>query len=187
MAIYGEEIWTDPVRIGSHDYQFAITAVRRNGTRLWTTSVGLAEYVAGLQLRGSSVELGCGHGLVGMVADATLIDSDPETITNTRETLRLNGKQCRLIEASWDDITEPFDNVFGSEILYPMYRPESVADFIGRCWTRRGVCVLAVSRDNFVSSFESRVVELGLTCTRELALFRNFPYTRLVVAGANDA
>lgn len=186
-APHGDETWTDAVVIGGKSYQFASAPVRRNGTQLWTTSIGLAEHVAGLNLQGSSVELGCGQGLVGMVAGATLIDSDPETIACTRETLRLNGSACRLIEASWDDITEPFDNVFGSEILYPMYRPASVADFVARCWTRRGICLLVVSRADFVPLFEDRARELGFACVREAARYRNFDYTRIAVTGGNDA
>lgn len=181
------DTWTEPVIIGGHGYHFSPSSVRRNGTQLWTVSIGLAEYVAGLEIQGSSVELGCGQGLVGMITGATLIDSDPVTIANTRETLRLNGKQCRIIEASWENINEPFDNVFGSEILYRMYKPETVAEFLDRCWTGKGACLLVVSRPSDVPLFEQRARELGFTYVREAVSYRGFEYTLIRVNGVKHA
>lgn len=187
MAPHAADVWTDSVVVGGHEYQFAQAAVRRDGTQLWTVSFALADMISRLELQGSSVDLGCGCGLVGMVADATLVDRDPIAIGNARETLRLNRKTCPLIEASWNDISGPFDNVFGSEILYPIYQPASVADLVARCWTGKGLCLFAVSVATHVAEFEQCLSASGLSSSRESLNFRGFPYTLIRVTGGENA
>lgn len=175
--------WEGPVVIDGVVYQFIDHDEFKDGTRVWCTSVILASQISGLFLQGSSIEIGCGCGLVGMVANATLLEKDVDTVSFTKKILEMNKKDCELRIGSWIDTSDKFDNIFGSEILYPAYKPETVADFIDRCWTRKGRVELVNSRPLYAYSFENRLNELQVNYVKELKSYQDFEYTQWSLIG----
>lgn len=171
--------WIGPIIVDNKEYHTINPEIVRDGNRVWSISVALAQYLSELNILGSSIELGCGCGcgLVGMVTGSTLLDKDLETLKLTSEILKLNNYDNRLINSSWVDVNESFDNIFGSEILYPAYEPSSIADFIGRNWTKKGKVILAASRSQFASLFETRLIEIGFSFKKEDRTYQSFNYT----------
>lgn len=97
---------------------------------LWPSAIGLAEYLVGLgreHLEGVRIlELGCGLGLVGIIAarlgaQVTLSDIDDEALSVTRRNLVLNGVDTvETMALDWRDPpqVEPYALVIGSDLIY---------------------------------------------------------------------
>lgn len=172
--------WVGPVVVnGKGEFAFPeLPEKPRDGMRVWSVSVALANYVAGLKLTGTSVELGAGCGLVGMVTGGTLVEADEETANRTWDTLQLNSSPCTLITDSWANVNGLWDNVFASEVLYPAYDPESLVACIDRCWTRAGVCLVANASDGWRNRFEDALHAHNLPHVRSVETFNGFQYFR---------
>lgn len=99
------------------------------GVTLWTSAVALAHHIAarGASFRGKRIlELGSGVGLPGIVAaahEARVVQTDRNELAMAvaRRNIILNNIETieqRLADwTSWDD-GEPYDWIFGSDILY---------------------------------------------------------------------
>jgi len=179
----GKRPWVGPVFIQGREYHFIPEDVIRDGNRVWSASVAFAAQLAREEIEGTSVDLGGGCGLVGMVTGATTIEKDPDTAKLTKRIFEENNLDCRLLVMPWEDCQEKFDNVFGCEIIYPAYKPETIADFINRCWTRRGVCRFATSMLRCDGEFEKRLTDHGLKCLREIRTYQGFEYFNWCVSG----
>ena len=145
--------------------------------RVWSVAVALANHVAGLKLNGTSVELGAGCGLVGMVTGGTLVEMDEATAERAWLTLQMNKSPSTLIQASWKDINGLWDNVFASEILYPGYDSQSLVECIDRCWTRAGVCLIANASAGWRQPFEEALDKRRMPHFRVDEEFAGFTYS----------
>lgn len=172
--------WSGPVVVnGKGEFTFpALPEKPRDGMRVWSVSVALANYVASLKLTGMSVELGAGCGLVGMVTGGTLVEADAETANRTWDTLQLNNSRCTLINDSWASVNGRWDNIFATEVIYQPYNPESLVECIDRCWTREGVCLIANSSEGCRHRFEDALHAHNIPHVRSVESFSGFQYFR---------
>ena len=96
--------------------------------KVWDASLILADELASLPVRAGTtfVEIGCGLGLVGVVAasfghNVTLTEYDPHALAFARANALLNGLAgLRVMPLDWNqpELNETFDFVIGSEIIY---------------------------------------------------------------------
>jgi predicted nicotinamide N-methyase len=92
----------------------------------WPAGLGLARYVASLDLSGESVlELGSGVGISGLgaaVAGASVLvtDNQPPALRLAMMNARRNGVPLRAAAADWRawPLREQFDRVIGSDVTY---------------------------------------------------------------------
>ena len=97
---------------------------------LWPAAIGLAEHLVKMgpgQLAGKRVlELGCGLGLVGIIAarqgaDVTLSDIDDDALETTRKNLALNDAahvKTEVIDWRSPPPLEPYRYVIGSDLIF---------------------------------------------------------------------
>ena len=96
--------------------------------KVWDASLILADELASLPVRPGAtyVEIGCGLGLVGIVAasfghEVTMTEYDPHALAFARANALLNGLAgLRVTPLDWNQpvLNETFDFVIGSEIVY---------------------------------------------------------------------
>jgi 2-polyprenyl-3-methyl-5-hydroxy-6-metoxy-1,4-benzoquinol methylase len=96
--------------------------------KLWDASLILADELASLSVRPGRafVEIGCGLGLVGVVAasfghDVTMTEYDPHALAFARANALLNGlAELRVMPLDWNYPApdENYDFIIGSEIIY---------------------------------------------------------------------
>jgi 16S rRNA G1207 methylase RsmC len=96
--------------------------------KIWEASLILADELAGLPAHPGRtfVEIGCGLGLVGVVAaslghDVTMTEHDPHALAFARANALLNGLAgLRVMPLDWNQPgpDEHFDFIIGSEIIY---------------------------------------------------------------------
>ena len=97
-------------------------------TKIWDASLILADELASLSVRPGRafVEIGCGLGLVGIVAasfghEVTMTEYDPHALAFARANALLNGLgELRVRPLDWNQpaLNETFDLIIGSEIIY---------------------------------------------------------------------
>ena len=96
--------------------------------KIWDASLILADELASLPvLPGTTfLEIGCGLGLVGVVAasfghDVTMTEYEPHALAFARANALLNGlDDLKVMPLNWNQpsLNETFDFVVGSEIVY---------------------------------------------------------------------
>jgi 2-polyprenyl-3-methyl-5-hydroxy-6-metoxy-1,4-benzoquinol methylase len=96
--------------------------------KIWDASLILADELAGLSTHPGTtfVEIGCGIGLVGVVAasfghDVTMTEYDPHALAFARANALLNGlAELRVMPLDWNQPApdENYDFIIGSEIIY---------------------------------------------------------------------
>ncbi len=96
--------------------------------KIWDASLILADELAGLSVSPGAtfVEIGCGLGLVGVVAasfghDVTMTEHDPHALAFVRANALMNGlDRLRVMPLDWDQpaLDKTFDFIVGSEIIY---------------------------------------------------------------------
>lgn len=96
--------------------------------KLWDASLILADELASLSVRPGRtfVEIGCGLGLVGVVAasfghEVTMTEYDPHALAFARANASLNGlAELKVVPLDWNQpaLNETFDLIIGSEIIY---------------------------------------------------------------------
>ncbi len=96
---------------------------------IWPSSVALSKYImekfSDMQ-NCKAIELGCGIGLVGIVAaiknvDIVLTDYQPDALLFAEMNWLINlGRSPSTIQMDWrlPDLSEEFDLIFGSDIIY---------------------------------------------------------------------
>ena len=96
--------------------------------KIWDASLILADELASLSVRPGRafVEIGCGLGLVGVVAasfghEVTMTEYDPHALAFASANALLNGLgELRVRPLDWNQpaLNETFDLIIGSEIIY---------------------------------------------------------------------
>ena len=113
------ESFVDPQDI-FHDFPLWI--------KIWEASIILADYFAGLKAEPEKkfLEIGCGVGLVGIVASAfghhvTATEYNPDALNFARANAILNkASNIEIKELNWNkpQLKGSFDTIIGSEIIY---------------------------------------------------------------------
>jgi 2-polyprenyl-3-methyl-5-hydroxy-6-metoxy-1,4-benzoquinol methylase len=96
--------------------------------KIWDASLILADELASLPVSPGAtfVEIGCGLGLVGVVAasfghEVTMTEHDPHALAFARANALMNGLDgLRVMPLDWNQpaLNETFDFIVGSEIIY---------------------------------------------------------------------
>jgi len=96
--------------------------------KIWEASIILADYLAGLRVEPDKrfLEIGCGVGLVGIVASAfghhvTATEYNPDALNFARANALLNkASNIEIKEMNWNkpQIQGSFNTIIGSEITY---------------------------------------------------------------------
>ena len=96
--------------------------------KIWEASIILADYFAGLKAEPEKkfLEIGCGVGLVGIVASAfghhvTATEYNPDALNFARANAILNkASNIEIKELNWNkpQLKGSFDTIIGSEIIY---------------------------------------------------------------------
>jgi predicted nicotinamide N-methyase len=120
---------------------------------LWSGAVELARYVDSDVpcARRRVLDLGCGLGLVGIVAslhggDVTFLDRDPDALEYAARAAARNGcRGVRFQQADFtcDDLGSTFDLVLGAEVLYDPASWTGLATFIARHLAPAGSAIIA--------------------------------------------
>lgn len=137
-----------PLKIGSLTIE--ITEKPNNpGTRLWPCSVVMAEKLLNYGWVNLKVcEVGAGLGVPGIVvsnaqAQVTFIDKSKVVTEWLRMQLFRNKVQGSVKTKDWNELTEGFDSIIGSEIIYDYYKPNTLVDFVNRSWNEKANCFFA--------------------------------------------
>lgn len=146
IYIGGKEYQLNNKRCACCGAEFA----NKDGLKLWPCSIALAIRVEKLKLKKYKViEAGCGLGLPGQVAAAktsvTFCESDPLIQLLLASNLKANEIDGKIV-GDWANVDDRFDCILGSELIYLNYKPETLAAFINRCWTRKGPCLIMNSQ-----------------------------------------
>jgi predicted nicotinamide N-methyase len=139
---------------------------------LWPSASALAELVAsGPGIAGHRVlDLGCGLGLVGLVAlargaRATFLDWDAEAVALARESAYGEGlSDAEFLVADWrtPPSLDPFDRVFGADVLYEERNSVPVARFLAAHLAPGGEGWIVDPGRRHATDFPARVREAGL-------------------------
>lgn len=124
------------------------------GLLLWPAAVALAESLMDVPLlvQGRRIlELGCGPGLPGLIAqslgaDVTQTDYQDAPLALARENAARNGvAEIRFIQGDWRDfpLLPPFDVVIGSDILYERALHPALHALLPRVLTPTGTLWIA--------------------------------------------
>ncbi len=97
-------------------------------SKIWQASLILADYMAHLTVESNKkfLEIGCGLGLVGIVAarmghDLTMSEYDPHALNFAHANAQINNcSELKIIRLNWHrpKLGEIFDSILGSEVLY---------------------------------------------------------------------
>ena len=100
-------------------------------SKIWEVSIILADYLAGMPVDSekSFLEIGCGMGVVGVVASAfghrvTMTEYNPDALNfsraNTFANLSANDAGLEITELDWSKprLEGLFDYIIGSEVIY---------------------------------------------------------------------
>ena len=113
-----------------------------SGLKVWESAHDLCVYLDTIDWApiSSVLEIGCGHGLPGLVAllqgkQVTFQDYDEATLTRTRETLLLNGgnlAKATFVASSWQNLLldTKFDLILCSEAVYDTEQFQVLSEII---------------------------------------------------------
>lgn len=120
---------------------------------LWPSSVALAHYVTRhLDLTGRRVlELGCGLGLVGVVAAlkgarVLCTDYEPDALAFARHNARRNAcqqVQFRLVDWRWPALRRRYDYILASDVIYEARNFGPLVAVLQRYLARGGAAVFS--------------------------------------------
>jgi predicted nicotinamide N-methyase len=120
---------------------------------LWPSADALARFLlagGGPRRPGAALEIGCGLGLVGLVAlrlgwDLSLSDKDPEACAWAARNLRLNGfDERRVFHLDWrDPPPDRYDAILASDVLYERESAEPLARFLDAALAPRAWALIA--------------------------------------------
>ena len=129
-----------------------------SGQKLWECSIDLclALQIMDLSSFHSVLELGCGHGLPGLIclanstAQVSFHDYQESTIrcitqvNVDRNFADLSGR-CRFVSGSWSDFdcSVKYDLILCSEGIYSEEHFESLANILKRCLSQTGLALFA--------------------------------------------
>lgn len=192
---------SNPITIGGITYQLETSkALRGNeGCRLWPVGIALADYIdqsfngKEADILGRVCDIGCGLGLVGMVASrfavhTTLISECGTVVDQAKLNVKKHGCDVCVAHVNWADATFGFgfDSIFGSDIIYKPYNIPGLAAFIAKHWTGVGPCWFTNAIDSTYEEFKSALHSFRLACQKinldyTLPNGIRFPYFRMEI------
>lgn len=144
---------------------------------VWPASLILGAHVATLPTRGRLLELGCGLGIVSIMAmragfDVTATDYYEDALRFTRaNALRVLGREPSARMVDWralpDDLGK-FDVVLAADVLYEMRYAELVAGAIAATIAPKGVGIVADPGRVAAAEFLTACGLRGLECTERI-------------------
>jgi predicted nicotinamide N-methyase len=121
-------------------------------SKIWQASLILADYMAQLPVDSSKkfLEIGCGIGLVGIVAtrmghDLTMTEYDPHALNFACANARINNcSTLKIKRLNWHkpQLGEQFDGTMGSEVIYQKQDFPSLLGLFKRCLKMEGEVIL---------------------------------------------
>ncbi len=142
----------------------------------WPSASLLADYLMTCHPRygGRAIELGCGVGLVSVVAArlgwaVTAADWDADALEFVKENARRNGVALAGVAVlDWcrPFTGEPYDLVLASDVLYERRNIEPVARWIRAALAPDGVALVSDSNRSSAIGFQDAAVGAGLTVRR---------------------
>lgn len=166
-----------PIVVDGRSYCFESDAPEtiRDGNRVWPGAIAMAERLCQHpESLGKVCDLGCGLGLVGMVAtrfasSVVMLDCDEKTCALAASNLVKHNVEATVLHAKWNEIIAyRFDTILGADVLYHAYGMPLLADFIEQHWTRQGRCWFINSTNGSADEFASIRVERELNITVEI-------------------
>jgi predicted nicotinamide N-methyase len=143
-----------------------------------SAAIALAGHVQSIeeQLAGKQViELGCGLGLAGIAAglaggNVLFTDYVRTALDFAGRNAALNGipsekVKFRILDWENADVTESFDLILGSEIVYDYFFHGCLIDILRRLVAPDGLVLLADRKRLCVSRFAGRLISTGFICT----------------------
>lgn len=144
---------------------------------VWPSSLILGAHVATLPERGSLLELGCGLGIVSIMAmragfDVTATDYYEDALRFTRaNALRTLGREPAARLVDWRALPADlgqYDVVLAADVLYEMRYAELVAGAIATAMAPTGIAIVADPGRVAVAEFVTACGLRGLECTERL-------------------
>ena len=145
---------------------------------IWPSAVALAQWITQrFDLSGKHVlELGCGLGLVGIVAAlrggrVLLTDYEEDSLRFARYNARRNG--CRALEFRRVDWRSPplrrrYDFILGSDVIYERRSFGHLVALLKRFLARGGVALLSEPRRSIAGPFFELLDQRGFICLPEV-------------------
>ncbi len=160
---------------------------------LWPAAVLLSQEVAGWDAAPDPaptvVELGCGLGLVGLMALArgyavTMTDHDEDALAFARENARRNGLPLPQTQRlDWRDPHERLvaERVLAADVLYEARNLEPVARLISRCLGPASIAYVCDPGRRTADAFERVAPQHGLDVAVSPVEFQGAPGARPLV------
>lgn len=149
---------------------------------IWPAGILLAERVLAEPVAGDGrmLEIGCGLGLVAIVAGLTgwqvsATDYDADAVAFTQRNAAMNGVQ--MVEAKLLDIRTPFDGerfgrIVGADMLYEQRLGPQVARWLSGALTPDGQAWLSDPDRSAAEGFPEAAESVGLRATAEVGRMR---------------
>ena len=139
---------------------------------LWPVSIRLAEHLirTSKQLRSPAIELGCGLGLVSIVAakmgiDILATDYEPEACAFTAHNADLNQQNIQVQQWDWRELSRmpnKFSMILGADVLYEPRNAAPVAEALDALMAPDGVAIIADPNRPHWPHFQEMLVNKGM-------------------------
>lgn len=147
---------------------------------IWPSSIALSEYLCSKDIYGKSVlELGCGVGVVGIVAalegaKVLMTDYEEDALKFTRMNIEKNLTQAMLdslVEVMYLDwrtlaLTEIFNFIIGSDLIYEQRNHEPILNLIKRYLREDGEAILTDPHRSTLEKFLKSADEFGFKMSK---------------------
>lgn len=140
---------------------------------LWPAAEALAEYIAenaSLVKNKTVLELGCGLGLPSLVAShlggqVLATDFHPDVEEYFLRNCRHSSVECEYQRLNWreENVSQKFDVVIGSDVLYESKHPREVALGLLRFVKEDGMIILSDPGRSYLQQFLSAMNDLGVS------------------------
>lgn len=140
---------------------------------LWPAAEALAEYIAenaSLVKNKTVLELGCGLGLPSLVAShlggqVLATDFHPDVEEYFIRNCRHSSVECEYQRLNWreENVSQKFDVVIGSDVLYESKHPREVALGLLRFVKEDGMIILSDPGRSYLQQFLSAMNDLGVS------------------------
>lgn len=140
---------------------------------LWPAAEALAEYIAenaSLVKNKTVLELGCGLGLPSLVAShlggqVLATDFHPDVEEYFLRNCRHSSVECEYQRLNWreENVSQKFDVVIGSDVLYESKHPREVALGLLRFVKDDGMIILSDPGRSYLQQFLTAMNDLGVT------------------------